>query len=399
MFSNKNKLDYNLKYYLSKNTYKSYKVLIKYKDFQSSIAKKINSYKGIVYHIIESANIISAQLNSKSIERLCEYPEVEQIYLDEYLFLCGMSVHSANKSSFLEKTNLSGVGVGIGIVDSGVYPHKDLTTPSNKISLFEDLINNINYPYDDNGHGTCISGILCSSGFSSNNMYKGICPKSKLFCYKAFDKLGKGFASDILYAIESLINMSKEHNIKILCLPFELLSHNVFIINAFQKLFDCAIENGLIPIVPAGSSLNDKYSVMGIAALPNCITVGGLDTTKTVPKPYSYSACGPISQYNKPDLCASCVNIVSLNSDKNYVSEKNGVKLYPKQLDVSYKTFTGSSIATAYVCGICALILEKTPDITFKDMHSLLQVSCDSIEDIPKYIQGDGVINFKKLIT
>ena len=45
MFSNKNKLDYNLKYYLSKNTYKSYRVLIKYKDFQSSIAKKINSYR------------------------------------------------------------------------------------------------------------------------------------------------------------------------------------------------------------------------------------------------------------------------------------------------------------------------------------------------------------------
>lgn len=40
MFSNKNKLDYNLKYYMSKNIYKSYRVLIKYKDFQSSIAKK-----------------------------------------------------------------------------------------------------------------------------------------------------------------------------------------------------------------------------------------------------------------------------------------------------------------------------------------------------------------------
>ncbi|MDU4658943.1 MAG: peptidase, partial [Clostridium butyricum] len=59
MFSNKNKLDYNLKYYMSKNIYKSYRVLIKYKDFQSSIAKKINSYKGNVYHIIESSNIIS----------------------------------------------------------------------------------------------------------------------------------------------------------------------------------------------------------------------------------------------------------------------------------------------------------------------------------------------------
>lgn len=401
MFSNKNKLDYNLKYYMSKNIYKSYRVLIKYKDFQSSIAKKINSYKGNVYHIIESSNIISAQLNGRSIERIIEYPEIEEIFLDEYLFLCGMSVTSANKSTYIEKTNLSGSGIGIGVVDSGVYPHKDLTSPTNKISLFEDLINDIQYPYDDNGHGTSVSGILCSSGFSSNNMYKGICPKSKLYCYKAFDKLGKGFASDVLFAIESLINLSlsEEHNIKILCLPFELLSHNVFITNAFEKLFDRAIENGMIPIVSAGSSINSKYSVMGIATLQNCITVGGLDTTKSIIKPYPYSACGPLSKYDKPDLCASCVNIVSLNCDKNYISEKNGIKLYPKQLDVSYKTFTGSSLATAYVSGICALICEKNPNIMFKDMHSLLQVACNSIDDIPKYIQGDGVINFKKLIT
>ena len=399
MFSNKNKLDYNLKYYISENTYKSYRVLIKYKDFQSSIAKKINSYKGTVYHTIESCNIISAQLNARSIDRILEYPEIEKIYLDEYLFLCGMSVTSANNSNYIEKSNLSGVGVGIGIVDSGVYPHKDLTSPTNRISLFEDLINNLHYPYDDNGHGTSISGILCSSGFSSNNMYKGICPKSNLFCYKAFDKLGKGFASDILYAIESLINISKEHNIKILCLPFELLNHNIFIIDLFKKLFDRAINCGMIPIVPSGSSINAKYSIMGIATLPNCITVGGLDTTKSIAKPYTYSACGPLSKYNKPDLCASCVNIVSLNSDKSYISEKNEVKLYPKQLDVSYKTFSGSSLSTAYVCGICALIFEKNPNITFKDIHSLLQVACDSIDDIPKYIQGDGIINFKKLIT
>ena len=347
----------------------------------------------------DSSNIISAELNAKSIDRIIEYPEIEQVFLDEYLFLCGMSVTSANKSSYIEKSNLSGSGIGIGIVDTGIYPHKDLISPTNKISLFEDIINNLHYPYDDNGHGTSIGGILCSSGFSSNNMYKGICPKSKLFCYKAFDRLGKGFASDVLFAIESLINISQEHNIKILCLPFELLNHNIFIMNAFEKLFNRAIELGLIPVVPAGSSLNSKYSIMGIATLPNCITVGGIDTTKSITQPYSYSACGPLSKYNKPDLCASCVNIVSLNSDKNYISEKNGMKLYPKQLDVSYKTFTGSSLATAYICGICALICEKYPEITFKDIHSLLQVACDPVDDIPKYIQGDGIINFKKLIT
>ena len=396
MFSNKNKIDYNLKYYMSKNIYKYYRIIIKYKAFQSSIVKKINSYKGTVYNIIESSNLISAQLNLKGINRIIEYPEVEKIFFDEYLFLCGMSVTSANKSSYILKTDLSGAGVGIGIIDSGVYPHKDLISPTNKIALFVDVINGIHYPYDDNGHGTSISGILCSSGFSSNNMYKGICHKSRLFCYKAFDKLGKGFASDILFSIESLINISKEHNIKILCLPFELLSHNILIVNEFENLFNLAIKNGMIPIIPAGSSINEKYSIMGIASLSNCITVGGLDSEKSTVKPYFYSACGPLTKYNKPDLCASCTNIVSLNSDKNYISEKNGMKLYPKPLDISYKTFIGSSLAAAYVCGICSLIFEKKPDITFKDISSLLQVICDPIDDIPKYFQGNGVINLKK---
>lgn len=398
MFSYKKKLDCNLKYYISQNAYKSYRILIQYKDFQSSIVKKINSYKGTVHHIIESANLISADLNSRSIDRISEYPEIKKIYLDEYLFLCGMSVTTANKVHFSEKYNLSGAGIGIGLIDSGVFPHQDLTSPSTKIEFFQDLVNNFSYTYDDNGHGTSMAGILCSSGLSSNNMYKGICSKSKLFCYKAFDKLGKGFASDILYSIESLSNISKENNIKILCLPFELLTHNTFIISCFDLVFNYAISKGLIPIVPSGSNLNNSSSIMGIATLPNCITVAGLNTTKPIIKPYIYSSGGPYGKLNKPDLAAACVNIVSLNSNTNYISEKNGIKLYPNKLDVPYKTFTGSSMATAYISGLCALLCERNPSITFKDISSLLKIACDPIEDISKTIQGEGIININKLM-
>jgi serine protease AprX len=398
MFSYKKKLDCNLKYYISNNAYKNYRVLIQYKDFQSSVVKKINSYKGTVHHIIESANLISAELNSRSIDRILEYPEIEKIYLDEYLFLCGMSVTTANKFHYSERYGLSGAGIGIGLIDSGIFPHPDLISPSNKIELFEDVINNFHYPYDDNGHGTSMAGILCSSGLSSNNMYKGICSKSKLFCYKAFDKLGKGFASDILYSIESLSNISKEKNIKILCLPFELLTHSTFVISCFDSVFNYAISKGLIPIVPSGSNLNNTSSIMGIATLPNCITVAGLDTVASIVKPYPYSSSGPYGKLSKPDLSAACVNVISLNSDSNYISEKNGVKLYPSKLDAPYKTFTGSSIATAYISGLCALLCEKNPSITFKDMISLLKVVCDPVEDISKTIQGEGTININKLM-
>ena len=398
MFSYKKKLDCNLKYYISNNAYKNYRVLIQYKDFQSSVVKKINSYKGTVHQIIESANLISAELNSRSIDRILEYPEIEKIYLDEYLFLCGMSVTTANKIHFSETHSLSGAGIGIGLIDSGVFPHPDLTSPINRIELFEDLINNYQYPYDDNGHGTSMAGILCSSGLSSNNMYKGICSKSNLFCYKAFDKLGKGFASDILYSIESLSNISKEKNIKILCLPFELLTHSTFIISCFHSVFNYAISKGLIPIVPSGSNLNNSSSIMGIATLPSCITVAGLDTVSSVIKPYLYSSSGPYGKLSKPDLSAACVNVISLNSDSNYISQKNGIKLYPSKLDAPYKTFTGSSVATAYISGLCALLCEKNPSMTFKDMSSLLNVVCEPVEDISRTVQGKGTLNINKLI-
>ena len=398
MFSYKKKLDCNLKYYISNNAYKNYRVLIQYKNFQSSVVKKINSYKGTVHHIIESANLISAELNSRGIDRILEYPEVEKIYLDEYLFLCGMSVTTANKIHFSETHGLSGTGIGIGLVDSGIFPHPDLTSPINKIELFEDLINNYQYPYDDNGHGTSMAGILCSNGLSSNNVYKGICSKSNLFCYKAFDKLGKGFASDILYSIESLSDISKEKNIKILCLPFELLTHSTFIISCFHSVFNYAISKGLIPIVPSGSNLNNSSSIMGIATLPNCITVAGLDTVSSTIKPYLYSSIGPYGKLLKPDLSAACVNIVSLNCDSNYISQKNGIKIYPSKLDAPYKAFTGSSIATAYISGLCALLCEKNPSMTFKDMSSLLTVACEPIEDISKTAQGKGTLNINKLI-
>jgi serine protease AprX len=196
-----------------------------------------------------------------------------------------------------------------------------------------------------------------------------------------------------------LTNISKENNIKILCLPFELLTHNTFIISCFDLVFNYAISKGLIPIVPSGSNLNTKTSIMGISTLPSCIAVAGLNTTTPVIKPYIYSSVGPYGKLMKPDLSAACVNVVSLNSDNNYISEKNGIKLYPNKLDIPYKTYTGPSIATAYISGLCALLCEKNPSMTFKDMNSLLKIACDPLDGVSNTFQGEGAVNINKLIT
>lgn len=396
MFSFKKKLEPNLKNCMSSKSTKDYRVIIKCKNFQENIVKKITSYKGEVLHCIKYCNLISARINSRAIERLLEYPEVEYICFDEYVFLCGMSVPTANKIKLSDKSNITGKGIGISIIDSGVYPHTDLLTPYNKIGSFTDLIDGLHHPYDDNGHGTCTCGIIAGSGERSNKMYRGVAEGSTLHCYKAFDKLGKGFVSDILYALELILIDSEKYNIRVICLPFELLYYNPFVISNFNTIFKIAAAKGIVSIVPSGSNKNVEGSLTGIALCANCITVSGLDTSSAL-KPYAYSSSGLIKNGSKPDLCAACVDIVSLNSNTNYISEKDGIKLYPPKLETSYKTFSGTSLATAYIAGLCALLFESNPTFNFKDIVSLLKVSCEEL-DMPRNFQGDGKVNINKII-
>lgn len=398
MFSLKNKFDISLKELMTKNPYKEYRVLIFCKDFLNSIEKKISSLNGTVLFKIDTLNILCVILNHKGINRIVEYPEVKFIMLDDFLTVCaGSSIVTANKVRTLSKCNLSGNNIGIALIDSGVYPHKDLTEPKNKISYFYDTINNLKYPYDDNGHGTFISGILCGSGRASNGLYKGIAQNSHLCCIKAFDSLGRGYISNILFSLQKILEISDDYNIRILCLPFEYLGYNSFVLSQFDILFKKALEKNIIPIVPSGSLDNNISSIRGIATLNSCITVAGIDTSQTF-KPYKYSSSGPYKKDNKPNICSACVNIVSLNSDKNFISEKNDRKIYPPKLKKSYTTLSGTSISCAYISSLVALLLEKDPTLSFNDIKSLLKLSCDDL-DLPKDIQGEGFVTFDKLIN
>ena len=396
MFSFKNKLDPSLRHALTNNLYENYRVIIYCKSLESKTIDKIKSLKCDILRHIPGVNCICAILTSVAIDRLLEYPQVSYIAFDCYAYLCGNSVLASNGISFQTNYDLTGKGIGIGIVDSGVYPHPDLLNPVNKIKKFVDVVNNSNYPYDDNGHGTFMSGLICGSGYGSKGMYKGVASGSHIYMIKAFNKLGKGFISDILFSIDTLINECTDFNIKVLLLPFETMETNEFILSLFSKLFDLANSKGLVVILPSGSNRNIKSSIRGIATLSNCITVGGYDSIG-IPKIYDYSSCGPFKKQDKPNLISACVDICSLISDTQFISEKSGMKLYPAHLTNLYTTYTGTSCSAAFVSGICALLYENNNNLSFKDTLALLKVS-SSLINFPKYMQGSGIINLERLL-
>lgn len=396
MFSLKNKLDINVKHAISNKYYKSFRVLIRCKALQENIEKKIKTYRGTILRSIPSIKTICAVVSPQAIERLIEYPEIDYIAWDSYAFLCASSALSANNAVYSEKYKLTGKGVGVGIIDSGTFPHSDLAYPNNKIKYFLDIVNNYKYPYDDNGHGTFMSGIICGSGHLSKGMYKGIAVNCCLYSIKAFNSIGRGYISDILFALDTLINEKDKLNLKVICLPFEIVSNDYFSLSLFAQMFKRSVENNIILVVPSGHNGNAEGSIKGIAILDNCLTIGGLDT-RVGTKPYVLSSSGPFKKLEKPDLSAACVDICSLNSNTDYVSQRNGMKLYPEALKKPYTNYTGTSCAAAYVAGLCALLFENNPNLTFKDIKSMLKVSCH-IQDIPKRLQGSGTLDFNKLL-
>lgn len=395
MFFLNKKLSPDLKKAINKKLFKKYRVIIHYKNLVELIGKKIKSYRGNIIRIIPSINCISAELSPRAIERLIEYPAVSYITFDECLMLCGTSVLTSNAVVLHENLEYTGKNVCIGIIDSGVYPHTDLMKPTNKLKGFIDILNNAKYPYDDNGHGTFMAGIVCGSGQTSKGLYKGVARDSKIFMIKAFNSLGRGYVSDLLYSIELLINLKEENKIKIILIPCELLSQNSFIISLFDKIFMKCKESGLLIVVPSGNNGNTEGTMMGFATLDSCLTVGGVDT-KTSIKPYINSSGGFSGKTNKPEFVAAAVDLCSLNADTSYISEKNGIKLYPKKFDKPYTYFQGTSCSSAFIAGIAALLYEKNPEYTIDDIISTLKLSSKPI-DFPKYLVGFGMIDFKNL--
>lgn len=61
----------------------------------------------------------------------------------------------------------------MAILDTGVFLHPDL---ENCVYGFRDFLKKKQQPYDDNGHGTHVAGMIAGSGTASAGRYQGVAP-------------------------------------------------------------------------------------------------------------------------------------------------------------------------------------------------------------------------------
>lgn len=288
------------------------------------------------------------------------------------------------------KKNLFGKGVRVAVLDSGIWPHPDFTSPKNRILLFQDFIHGRTIPYDDFGHGTHVAGIIGGNGLLSKGKYRGIAPECEFIICKILDKNGNGNGEDLLAALRFVRAERKRYGIKIINLSFcgvreygKEKQEDLEVQKKIEEELEGARKEGMICIVAAGNNGPTYDSIYFPGNSENVITVGTSDDELPVyingKKWVDYSARGKKDGL-KPDLTAPGYRIVSCGKSNEIYCVK-----------------TGTSMSAPLVAGACSLLVEKYPHIGLEEAKLYLQLSA---KDVGKeYVcQGAGMLQIKTML-
>ncbi len=372
---------------LNANTKDIIPIIISYKNNKNMAEGMISSLSKKLNYELPIVNGYACDMSTDAILEIIQDPNIEYVSYDSKVFAVMDVARKTVGADKISKFGYTGKGVTVAIIDTGVSPHLDLIYPSNRIIGFKDFINNQSSAYDDNGHGTHCAGILGASGYSSKGRYKGIAPETNILSIKVLDDKGNGKTSDILSAVQWIIDTKEVYKTKIINFSLGAVAQYRERKDPLVKAANRAIENNMIVVAAVGNSGPTRYTILSPATSRYVISVGALDNFRTPQLDddfiANFSSRGPtIDRIRKPDLVAPGVNIMSL-SHKNMSG---------------YTSLSGTSMSAPIVSGAAALLLNFNPNYSHFDIKRILTNSCSKI-NAPIYDQGAGILDISRIFN
>lgn len=300
-------------------------------------------------------------ITSESRVSTLEVGQIETLSLDRALIKARIQKISANKrksdrlgrveiskvesQSLTVASGLDGNGVGLCVLDTGVNPHVDLWLPTCRVARFVDLVNGNEDPYDDNGHGTFVSGVALGNGVMSAKKIMGVAPKAELISVKAISENGSAGAFKILEGMQWILDNKDEYNIKVVCMSFgaDPVEKDPLILGA-----ETLVKNGICVVVASGNS--GSGSLKSPAVSPYVLSVGSVDDKFEIA---DFTSRGRIKGIQKPDVYAKGVKVTGLGES-------------------GYVKMSGTSVSAPYVAGACCLLKQKYPEISPLDIKKTI---------------------------
>jgi minor extracellular protease Epr len=298
--------------------------------FRDAVDKQvIETSGGTIIEEYKNIAAVKVYINEEKILSLKSNSEILLIEDEQRVEKSGQIVEwgvTAIQSQKAWNNHYTGKNVKIAIMDSGISPHEDL-----KIAGGKSFVSYTTSYKDDSGHGTHVAGIV---GAQNNGLgIVGVAPNAKLYALKVLDKNGQGYLSDMISAIDWAIS----NKMDILNLSLGSLEPSYVLEKAMTK----AYQSGMLIVAAGGNdgtSAGNGDNVAYPAKYPAVIAVSAVDQNNVRG---SFSATGNAIEYSAPG-----VQIVSTHLNNKYVS------------------YSGTSMATAFVTGSLALLKEMYPDLS-----------------------------------
>jgi serine protease AprX len=344
----------------------------------------LNLAGGLVNQVFTLINAVAGTVAAGNVVPLSNQPNVSYISLDRSLGAAlDYSAEGVN-APVAWNSGWDGTGVGVAVIDSGIYPHPDLLSArsqQSRVVYRKSFVAEVQS--DDYGHGTHVAGIVAGSGATSNvpgsaHVLRGMAPNANLLDLRVLDQNGAGNDSAVIAAIQTAVNLKSEYNVRVINLSLGRPFYEGCALDPLCEAVEAAWQSGIVVVTAAGNLGRNGYStILSPGNSPHAITVGAMKTEETYTRSddriASYSSKGPtyIDLTVKPDIVAPGNLVVSLLAPgstlaQTYPQNVVGPSYYSTASTgpAEYFQLSGTSMATPVVSGTVALMLQKDPTLT-----------------------------------
>ena len=298
---------------------------------------------------------------------------------------------------------VTGEGVGVAIVDSGIANHPALrgrVVASVDFTAGREAV--ASAAIDHYGHGTHVAGIVAAAGGTAEET--GVAPGAHLVNLKVLGADGSGKASAVVAAIDWAVDHKDRYRLRVINLS---LGHPVmqsYKDDPLGQAVERAYRAGLVVVASAGNlgKTRDGRPVLGGITSPGnspfAIAVGAVNTKGTAYRSddvmATYSSKGPtrFDRLIKPDLAAPGNRIRGLLAPGAALAREHPELVVGSGKDAQLE-LSGTSMAAAVVSGAAALIVEDQPAKSVFSLRRDVQHTAQAITSASIISSGAGSLN------
>lgn len=225
-------------------------------------------------------------------------------------------------------------------------------------------------PTDDAGHGTGVAGVIGAVGNNSKGG-AGVAWRVQLLIVKCFNSFGSGNISDAITGLD----FARTNQARIINASWGFNPGSLALSNAVLALRDA----GIIVVAAVGNS------------------GASIDVSPVYPACYPFDNIITVGYSTRADTLANLSNYGATNVDL----VAPGEQIYSPfaATDSFYFSQSGSSFATPFVSGACALLLAKYPTETHQQIIARVLNGVDPLPSLAGKCVTGGRLNLRKALS